>query len=151
MKLTRPALLFSSLFLLLLRAVVERYEAFVNLDQKADVLRASRNENAKKMKGKMEKEVRDALIEEGKRIKDELASIEVELNEISEQLQQEAQKIPNDTHPDVPIGGEELATVMEIVGEQRDFGGMKCRDHVTIGEKLNMFDFETASRVSGTR
>ena len=95
MKLTRPALLCSSLFLpLLLRAVVERYEAFVNLDQKADVLRASRNENAKKMKGKMEKEVRDALIEEGKRIKDELASIEVELNEISEQLQQEAQKIP---------------------------------------------------------
>ena len=123
----------------------------MNLDQKADVLRASRNENAKKMKGKMEKEVRDALIEEGKRIKDELASIEVELNEISEQLQQEAQKIPNDTHPDVPIGGEELATVMEIVGEQRDFGGMKCQDHVTIGEKLNMFDFETASRVSGTR
>ena len=50
--------------------VVERYEAFVNLDQKADALRASRNENAKKMKGKMEKEVRDALIAEGKRIKD---------------------------------------------------------------------------------
>ena len=45
--------------------VVERYEAFVNLDQKADALRASRNENAKKMKGKMEKEVRDALIAEG--------------------------------------------------------------------------------------
>ena len=51
--------------------VVERYEAFVNLDQKADALRASRNENAKKMKGKMEKEVREALIAEGKRIKDE--------------------------------------------------------------------------------
>ena len=61
---------------------MERYEAFVNLDQKADALRASRNENAKKMKGKMEKEVRDALIAEGKRIKDELASIEIELNDI---------------------------------------------------------------------
>ena len=41
---------------------------------------------------------------------------------------------------------EELATVMEIVGARRDFGDMKCRDHVAVGEKLNMFDFETASR-----
>ena len=131
--------------------VVSQYEAFVALDQKADLLRASRNENAKKMKGKMEKVIRDELIEEGKRIKDELALIEVELNDISDALQREAQKIPNDTHPDVPIGGEEFATVMEVVGTQRDFGTMKCRDHVTIGETLNMFDFETASRVSGTR
>ena len=131
--------------------VVSQYEAFVALDQKADLLRASRNENAKKMKGKMEKVIRDELIEEGKRIKDELALIEVELNDISDALQREAQKIPNDTHPDVPIGGEEFATVMEVVGTQRDFGAMKCRDHVTIGETLNMFDFETASRVSGTR
>ena len=96
--------------------VVSQYEAFVALDQKADVLRASRNENAKKMKGKMEKVIRDELIEEGKRIKDELALIEVELNDISDALQREAQKIPNDTHPDVPIGGEEFATVMEAVG-----------------------------------
>ena len=128
---------------------MERYEAFVNLDQKADALRASRNENAKKMKGKMEKEVRDALIAEGKRIKDELASIEIELNDISDQLQREAQKIPNDTHPNVPIGGEELATVMEIVGAWRDFGDRKCRI-TTIGEKLNMFDLRRR-RVSGTR
>ena len=38
--------------------------------QKLESLRASRNENAAKMKGKLEPEVRQALIEEGKQIKE---------------------------------------------------------------------------------
>lgn len=37
------------------------------------------------------------------------------------ELQLEAQKIPNGTHPDVPTGGEENAAVLMEVGAPRQF------------------------------
>jgi seryl-tRNA synthetase len=73
------------------------------------------------MKGKMDKEKRDALIEEGKALKDELAGLEQELGALETTMQIEGQKIPNDTHPDVPIGGEEVAALRREVGAKRDF------------------------------
>ncbi|MBR1917992.1 MAG: serine--tRNA ligase, partial [Spirochaetales bacterium] len=53
-------------------------------------LRARRNENAKKMKGKMEADVRQALIAEGKALKDELASKEALFSEIDALFTEEA-------------------------------------------------------------
>ena len=41
--------------------------------------------------------------------------LEDDLNLLLEKLQHEGQKIPNMTHPDVPIGGEELATLLKEV------------------------------------
>ena len=35
------------------------------------------------------------------------------------EVQVEAQKLPNLSHPSSPIGGEEEATVLDVVGEQR--------------------------------
>eukprot|EP00897_Mesotaenium_endlicherianum_P004987 jgi/Mesen1/4516/ME000023S03890 len=57
----------------------------------------------------------------GKRLKDVLAGLEAELALLTEALQAEGRKIPNVTHPDVPVGGEELAVVRKLVGEQRAF------------------------------
>lgn len=51
----------------------------------------------------------------GKKLKDKLSVLEVELDEIMEELQKEGQKVPNLTHPDVPIGGEEVATLRKLV------------------------------------
>ena len=47
-----------------------------------EALRARRNETASKMKGKLDPETRQALIEEGKSIKEELAAKEAELSAI---------------------------------------------------------------------
>ena len=46
----------------------------------AEDLRAARNENAAKMKGKMDNDARQALIAEGREIKDKIASVEAELD-----------------------------------------------------------------------
>jgi seryl-tRNA synthetase len=102
-------------------AVVAAYEAYQTLKGTVDELRERRNVNAKSMKGKMDKEKRDALIEEGKALKDELAGLEQELGALETTMQIEGQKIPNDTHPDVPIGGEEVAALRREVGAKRDF------------------------------
>ena len=55
--------------------------------------------------------------------------------------------MPNLTHPAVPIGGEDLATVLSLVGEQRRFEGFEPRDHVTVAESLDLVDFEAAAEV----
>jgi len=56
-----------------------------------------------------------ALIEEGKRLKEEVAAIEVKQGELEEAMQVEGQRVPNLTHPDVPSGGEENATLRKMV------------------------------------
>jgi seryl-tRNA synthetase len=65
-------------------------------------------------------------------------------------MQTEGQKVPNDTHPAVPIGGEELAVLRKEVGAQRNFS-FEAASHVDIGERLGMFDFETGGKVCGSR
>ena len=66
-------------------------------------------------------------------------------------LQREGQRIPNLTHPAVPIGGEELATILAMVGEQRRFEGFEPRDHVAVAESLDLVDFEAAAEVCESR
>ena len=47
--------------------------------QESEAYRAKRNENAQKMKAKLDKETRDAYIAEGKQIKETIAKLETEL------------------------------------------------------------------------
>ena len=130
--------------------IVSKYEALNALNFACDEIREKRNLNAKSMKGKMEKETRDALVAEGKELKDKLAALEVDLAALEVELQIMAQKLPNLTHPDVPEGSEENTVTRATVGAQRDFT-FPVQNHVDIGEKLGMFDFETGSKVSGSR
>ena len=130
--------------------VVSTYDRYQALNRQCDEIREKRNANAKSMKGKMEADVGAALVEEGKALKDQLAAIEGDLNALEVELQVEGQKIPNDTHPDVPIGGEEMAVLRREVGAKRDFS-FEVANHVDIGERLGMFDFGTGSKVCGSR
>ena len=41
--------------------------------------------------------------------------MEEDLVKLSDELHQEAQSIPNMTHPDVPIGGEDSSSVRKLV------------------------------------
>ena len=73
---------------------------------RVEELRRRRNEVAAKMKGgKPEK----ALIEEGKKIKDELATLEDDLTKIENELKDKIKVIPNIIFDDVPLGGEECS------------------------------------------
>lgn len=51
----------------------------------------------------------------GKSLKDQLAALEEELVKLTDELQQEAQCIPNKTHPNVPIGGEDSSRIRKMV------------------------------------
>lgn len=102
------------------------------------------------MKGKLEPWERQKLIEEGKNLKEELLSLEEDLLKLNDDLQQEAQCIPNITHPDVPIGGEECAITRKTVGSPCKFS-FPVKDHLQLGKELDLFDFDAASEVSGSK
>ncbi len=131
--------------------VVRLYDGRNDLLQKLESLRQRRNENAQKMKGKLPQDERQALIDEGKGLKDEIAAAEKELAEAERMLFAEAERIPNMAHPDAPIGKEDKDnTEIRRVGTIPTFS-FPAKDHVQLGQALDLIDFDTATRVSGTK
>lgn len=51
----------------------------------------------------------------GKNLKDGLITLEEDLLKLSNELQQEAQFIPNMTHPEAPVGEEDCSTLRKMV------------------------------------
>lgn len=72
--------------------------------------------------GKMDQDKRQELIQAGQKLKEELSTYEDDLRAVENALQFEAQRLPNMTHPDAAIGGEEEAILLKEVGSKRDFG-----------------------------
>ncbi len=131
--------------------VVKLYDEKTTLQQKLDSLRQQRNENAAKMKGKLEQDVRNALIAEGKKLKEDIAAIEKEFEEAEKAFKVAMMDIPNMAHPDAPIGKEDKENL-----EVKKWGNIpqfdfQPKDHVELCEALDLVDFETATRVSGTK
>ncbi|KVI06849.1 Aminoacyl-tRNA synthetase, class II [Cynara cardunculus var. scolymus] len=133
-----------------LELVIELYERLLELQKEVEELRYERNTVANKMKGKVEPLERQRLIEEGKSLKEKLLTLEEDLVKLTDALQREAQCIPNMTHPDVPIGGEDSSTIRNMVGAPHEFT-FPIKDHVQLGKELDLFDFDAAAEVSGSK
>ena len=117
----------------------------------AEELRAARNVNAQKMKGKMDNDARQALIAEGREIKDRIAEVESELEVVDKDFNTIVRQIPNYAHPKAPVGKEDKDnTAIKYVGKPPVFG-FKPLDHVQLGEKLDLIDFEKGTKVSGPK
>jgi len=113
--------------------------------------RRARNENAAAMKGKIEAAIRDRLIAEGKRLKDAIASMEAEADEVLARLDAEVRKIPNMAHPDAPVGKEDKDNLeVKRSGEPTKFD-FEPKDHVQLGQDLDIIDFDAGTKVSGTK
>ncbi len=131
--------------------IVSDQEKRAALMQETEALRAKRNENAQKMKGKLDPDARKVLIDEGKAIKDELAKVESEYNEIDKLFAEEARTIPNYTHPDAPVGKEDKDSLaIKFYGEPKTFP-FKAKDHVQLGEALDILDFDNGAKVAGQK
>lgn len=132
-------------------AIIALQEARSALLQEVENLRAKRNENAQRMKGKLDPETRNALIAEGKNLKESLAQLEEKLQVVENDYQAQARTIPNYAHPKAPVGKEDKDnTAIKFVGQIPRFS-FKPKDHVQLGEALDLIDFDTAARVSGQK
>ena len=130
---------------------VSLYDEKNSLQQELDSLRQKRNENASRMKGKLEQDERNALIEEGKLLKEQIAETEKAFSDKDAAFREAVMTIPNMAHPDVPVGKEDKDNLeIKKVGKVPEFK-FKSKDHVELTADLDLVDFETATRVSGTK
>ncbi|EIE20022.1 putative seryl-tRNA synthetase [Coccomyxa subellipsoidea C-169] len=130
--------------------VARLYDNWVRVLEELESVRADRNSNARAMKGKLDPEKRSELVDQGKALKARLAVLEAEVEMVEDALQREGQKLPNISHPDVPVGGEEAARVIKMVGSRRNLG-LEVKDHMAVGTALDLIDFETGANVSGAK
>ncbi|KAI9268221.1 hypothetical protein BDA99DRAFT_435866 [Phascolomyces articulosus] len=89
-----------------------------------------------------------AIIQKAKELKQQIKQLETSLQTTETELLQCAIQIPNDTHPDVPVGPESNARVLKIVNQPQE--GNNNLDHVILATKLGMLDLEQAALVSGS-
>lgn len=131
--------------------VVELFDKRTELVTALQVLQTERNENAKSMKGKLEPEVRQKLIEEGKALKEKIAAMEKELSEAEALLDEAGRQIPNMAHPDAPVGKVDTENLeVKQVGTVPHFD-FEPKDHVQLAADLDLVDFDEAAKVSGPK
>jgi len=134
-------------------AAFERMEA----DRKAvqtetQGLQAKRNQLSKQVgQAKAKGEDASALMAEVGAQADKLKALEHRLDEIQRELDAFLSGIPNIPHASVPLGKSADENREERkVGTPRRFD-FAVKDHVDIGERLGMLDFDTAGKIAGAR
>ncbi|XP_060711964.1 serine--tRNA ligase, mitochondrial isoform X2 [Hemiscyllium ocellatum] len=86
----------------------------------------------------------------GKEIRLELNFLYNQESQLDERFYLKALKLPNWTHPSVPVGDESQAHVVEVVGDKPVFD-FKPKGHLQIGEDLGIIRQRRLSHVSGHR
>ena len=131
--------------------VVELFDKRTSLVTSLQSLQTKRNENASAMKGKLDNDTRQKLIAEGKTIKEQIAKAETDLAEAEKELEAAARQIPNMAHPDAPVGAVDSENLeVKRVGTPRKFD-FEPKDHVQLGQALDLIDFDAATKVSGPK
>lgn len=131
-------------------ALIDTYKRKNELQNQVDELRRQRNEISAKIKLASNEE-RPNLVEESKFVKSGLTGKESQLAELGAEFSEELAKVPNLTHPDSPIGKDDT--------ENREFRRYKepvrfsfePNDHIQLGKDLDLIDFESANKVSGSK
>lgn len=118
------------------------------LQQKADELRTRRNEISSQMKGG---KPAPELIEEGKKIKTELAEFEDHLRIVDDEYLRLLKLVPNMPEADVPLGSsEDENVVVKQVGEKPAFE-FGAKNHAEIAASKGWLDKDRAAKVAGSR
>ena len=131
--------------------VVKLYDQRTALTTKLQGLQQKRNANAAAMKQKLDDATRKQYIEEGKKLKDDIAATEKALSETEAKMDEAGRKIPNMCNPAVPVGKLDTENLeVKKVGTPRTFE-FKPKDHVQLGESLGIIDFDRGTKVSGQK
>ena len=92
---------------------------------------------------------REARKAEGRRLREEVGAIEDRLAKITAEAEDILRQMPNLTHPAAPLGGEDAAVELRRGKTPLPTFTVSPRDHVALGEALELFDFEAGARVAG--
>jgi seryl-tRNA synthetase len=117
-----------------------------------DELRHRRNKVSDEIAA-LKKKGQDAqnMVLEMREVSIRIKTLEQELSASEEKINEILIMLPNIPHPSVPTGGSEVDNlVVTKVGMPRKFD-FEPKPHWTIGEDLNILDFERAAKIAGAR
>lgn len=94
-------------------------------------------------------EEREARKAEGRQLREQISALEASMNEVVAAGDAILRAIPNLTHPEAPAGGEEASIDVRRGATAIPTFDFQPLDHVALGEKHDLFDFEAGSKVAG--
>jgi len=100
---------------------------------------------------KRNKEDTDDLVAEMRQVADRIKELDQDLSKNEDQINHILFRIPNLPHNSVPIGKDSSENpVINKVGDVPNFD-FEPQPHWILGEKLKIFDFEAAAKITGAR
>lgn len=126
----------------------ERRELTLEVESK----KAFRNEKSKEIGFlKREKKPVGDVLKEIANIGDEIKELDDKLDVVEEKISKILAETPNFPHESVPVGKDEEANVeIRKWGTIRDFD-FEIKDHVELGETLDILDFKRSAKITGSR
>ncbi len=136
-------------------------ERLLELDEKrrsliaeVEELRHERNESSEKI-GKLKSEGKEAeaeeLIERMSRVSSKIDNLEDNLADVESELEDRLAVLPNIPHDSVPVSSdEEDKEVIAKYGEKPELD-FEPKNHLELGRELELFKFEKASKIAGSR
>jgi seryl-tRNA synthetase len=137
------------------KKILELYRKRKKIMLKFETLAAEKNKLAKEVgvlakQGKTKEELKEYVLK-GKKISDELASLDDDMQSIQNKLSKKISTIPNILLNDVPFGVDENDNFeLKKYGEKPQFD-FQPLEHFILGKNTNTLDFESAVKMSGSR
>ena len=127
-------------------------EAARTIQTKVENLRSSKNKLTKTIgSSELDAEAKEKIVGEVHEMNESLKESEATLEELSREVKNLSLQLPNVLHESVPEGDNEGDNVeIRQWGEIREFS-FKPKDHTQLGEESGSIDFQSASKISGSR
>lgn len=119
--------------------------------QESERLKNLRNTVSEEI-AKMKKEKKDASeqIAEMKKVSDGIKSLDGKIDEAEKAINNILYNIPNLPHDSVPAGKTPEENVQIRVSGEKSNSDFKYLDHIQLGKKHDILDFETGAKISGS-
>jgi len=131
----------------ILEADVRRRE----LLQVVEGLRAQRNATSKEIGRIKDPGQREPLVEEMRKVGDQIKELETELKEVDQRLTTALYEVPNMPAPGVPVGPDESHNVLVRTEGELPLFDFEPLPHWDLGPMLGIIDFERGVKISGSR
>ncbi|EJF66817.1 seryl-tRNA synthetase [Dichomitus squalens LYAD-421 SS1] len=132
------------------QTVARLYEEQKDLSQTLNAKRHARSVFGERIRTlAQDPQKKQAVLDEAKALKAEISELEDRVAQLEDELHTLSLAIPNDTHPEVPIGPESVAVTLSTHGPE-PIPASPARDHVSICRALDILDLEAGATVTGS-
>jgi len=135
-----------------IKVLVELYQKRKEMILDVETKKAFRNEQSKLI-GQYKRDKKDTtkLLEDVAHLGNDIKNLDDYLLDIETRIHQYLLETPNLLHASVPIGKDEESNVLVKTHLTPKTFSFEPKDHVELGTKLNILDFERATKIAGPR